>query len=370
MSTTTTCWSLVRFSALLLAVAGVSGCAQTGTGSSSEQAAAVARAAAEVKTSEPPLLPGALRAGHPQRYLVQPGDNLYQISGQFLQQPWRWQGLWAGRGQTPKIYPGNELALEEAAGQPQLRLVDGRPLIKLSPQVRVETTVQPIPTIPSDAVAPFLSNAIVLSKAQWQGAPYVVGNADGGLLPTIGSRVFARGGEFDLERYRVYRPADPLREPGSGDELGYAMTYVGEVELIADGDPAELRIVDAERGMRPGDRLLPLDDRPPVLDFTPRPVPTDTHGRIIGSLNEAVVIGRNQNVAVNLGAYDGMQPGHVLAVFQAGESVIDPVAGGRVQLPDNPAGFVVLYKVFDLVSYGLVAESERPIRVNDRVGEP
>lgn len=322
------------------------------------------------KLTEPPLLPGTLRDGHPQSYTVKPSDDVYSVSSRFLDEPWRWKGLWNDQGQPPQIYPGNELVLS-GGDQPQLRVAKGqRPLIKLTPQVRVESTVQAIPSIPSSAVAPFLSDSVVMSAGEWSSAPYIVGNAGGALLPNIGARVFARGGDFVDDRYRMYRPGDELKEPGSGDALGSAMTYVGELQLEVDGDPAEFRVIDAARGVRAGDRLVAVGDDPAVLDFTPRPVPVDTDGQIIGSLDNALAIGRYNNVVVNLGAYDGMVPGHVLAVRQAGETVSDPVSGERIQLPDNTAGHIVLYKVFDLVSYGLVAEAERDIRVDDRVGEP
>jgi hypothetical protein len=75
-------------------------------------------------------------------------------------------------------------------------------------------------------------------------------------------------------------------------------------------------------------------------------------------------------VVINLGEWDGMQAGHVLAIYRPGVAVRDPVAGGNVTLPEERSGLIMLYRVFDRVSYGLVMESIREIHMLDRVGEP
>lgn len=353
--------------AALLALLLTAGCAQTVT--LPENTAGAAQTPAD--PVEPPLLADALRPDHPASYTIQVGDNHYDVSSRFLNEPWRWPGLWDDRG-VPQLYPGNVLQLSAGAGgQPQLA-VDrgGRPTIKLSPQIRVSEATAAIPTISSIAIAPFLNNAVVLTEAQWKSAPYILGNAENNIVATVGQRVYARGGDFDLSNYRIYRPGEAMREPGTGESLGYTMTYIGEAVLEIDGDPAQLVLIDAERGVRPGDRLLPVDREPVSVDFMPRSVPPDTDGVVMVALDNTLAIGRYNNVAVNLGAYDGMQPGHVLAIYQDGATVVDPVTGERIQQPETQAGILMLYKIFDLISYGLVVHADRDLRLGDRVGEP
>ena len=79
---------------------------------------------------------------------------------------------------------------------------------------------------------------------------------------------------------------------------------------------------------------------------------------------------RYSSVVVNLGAQEGMEPGHVLAIFGKDRKVEDPVSGGSVRIPGERAGLLMIYKVHDLVSYGLVMQAERSIRMQDRVLTP
>jgi len=84
---------------------------------------------------------------------------------------------------------------------------------------------------------------------------------------------------------------------------------------------------------------------------------------------------------INRGAADGLVPGNVLAVFQAGELVPDTQSKGflngmsrlgakKVRLPDERTGTFMVFKTFDHLSYGLIMEATNVIRVADRVENP
>ncbi len=174
-----------------------------------------------------------MRPDHPQTYTVAPGDTLWNIAGRFLQNPWQWREIWRQNPQIRnpnRIYPGDVLRFSyDANGQPQLEVAerDEVPLIKLSPEVRVEELSQPIPPVPRDAVESFLTRALVLSEAQWKGAPYIVADDDNQGVYADRDRVYARGALFDQPRYQVFRPGEALIEPGSGRYLGTAGIYHG-----------------------------------------------------------------------------------------------------------------------------------------------
>jgi hypothetical protein len=93
------------------------------------------------------------------------------------------------------------------------------------------------------------------------------------------------------------------------------------------------------------------------------------------------IIGQYEVVVINRGAGDGLAPGNVLAVFQAGNVVPDTVNRGflngmsrigatKVRLPDERTGTFMVFKTFDHLSYGLIMEATDVIRVADRVANP
>lgn len=323
---------------------------------------------AVVSTEPPPLL---VRDECPNRYEVGLDDNIWDISAQCLDDPWRWPELWPGQD-WPTLYPGDVIELHQDQGQPRMQLAEGeRPTIKLSPEVRVEYIDEPVPTVTRDAIQGFVDNSVILSDAGWKGAPYVIGGADGRPLMVSGNRIYARGGAFDSARYGVYRPEGEYRHPDTGAFLGFNMAYVGEAVLEDEGDPATLRLVSSRREIRPGDRLLDAVEDQPVFDFEAVPAPPDSYGRVIDVLaKDPTLIGRYDTVAVSLGNLDGMRQGSVLAVYATDAPVTDPLTGATVDQPRERAGLIVLYKVFDRASYGLVTESRREIRINDLVREP
>ena len=106
-----------------------------------------------------------LNPEHPDRYVVVKGDTLWDISAMFLRDPWLWPEVWYVNPQVENphlIYPGDILTLVYVDGKPQLRMSRGYPTVDLSPQIREESLDNAIPTIPLDAIQPFLTRAIVV----------------------------------------------------------------------------------------------------------------------------------------------------------------------------------------------------------------
>ena len=84
-------------------------------------------------------------------------------------------------------------------------------------------------------------------------------------------------------------------------------------------------------------------------------------------------------MVLNRGANDGLAQGAVLAVDQQGELVYDKwpeypwkkkAFADEVRLPYERAGTLIVFKVFERISYGLVIGARAPMRVADRVYNP
>lgn len=355
--------TFVRFAIGLAGLALLSGCAAL----KPEADPSASRTTAVVSTEPPPLL---IRSDRPERYVVGPDDNIWDISARYLDDPWRWGELWPTE-EWPRIHPGDVLEVVDDT-QPQLQLAEGeRPTIKLTPQVRVEYLDDPVPTVTRDVVLSFYDESVVLSDTAWQQAPYIVGGADGRPLMASGTAVYARGADFDRPRYGVYRPEEEYRHPDTGASLGYNMVYLGQAVLEDVGDPATLRLTGTRREVRPGDRLLEAVEQRPDFDFTTVPAPPDSYGRILGALGKNPgLLGRYDVVVVSLGELDGMRRGSVLASYATDAALVDPLTGAAVDTPRERSGLIVLFKVFDRTGYGLVTEARREIRPGDLVRDP
>ena len=324
-----------------------------------------------------------LKEGHPDRYVVVKGDTLWDISARFLEDPWRWPEVWSFNPQIENphlIYPGDVVYLEyDAQGRPVLRVDRGVPTVKLSPKVRSSRVETPIATIPLDAIQQFLGQPRILTQEEIDNSGYVVASKDSRLISGAGDRIYARGvvpGEDPKSRYAVLRIGKAYRNPDApkGEILGYEAIHVADAQAVDFGDPTIMRILESNRETLVGDRLVPKKASGLDRSFLPRPPATQVEGQIISVIDGVSRIGQFQTVVINKGSKDGLESGHVLAVYQSGITVRDnnsPVKPGEdVVLPDLRSGIAMVYRVFDQVSYALIMESDRDMRVYDMVRNP
>ncbi len=318
--------------------------------------------------------PAVLKDGHPDTYVVKKGDTLWDIAALFLRDPWRWPDIWQANPQIENphlIYPGDVLELAFIDGRPVLRR-QGNGVIRLSPQVRRSPLGQAIPSIPLDVIAPFLSRPHVLEPGDAEKAPYVLAVADEHLLGSAGVRFYVRDLQGDGQRFDIVRPGKAYRDADSGEILGYSADFIGTASKLRDGDPATFRMLASQIEMLRGDRLLPATDTA-LSAFYPKAPERPVSGSIIDVYNGVAEIGQYQIVTLDRGRADGLAPGDVLQVYHKGDRVIDPVRGHgrkRVQLPDEIAGTLMVFRVFDRLSFGLIMRATRSLHVLDRVRSP
>ncbi len=333
-----------------------------------------------------------LAANAPDSYLVKKGDTLWDISKIFLKSPWRWPELWGmnlDQIRNPHlIYPGQMLYLDKLNGRARLRV--GKPLTnngfeKLSPRTRVEAVGNAaIPAIPLSLIEPFLNEAVIFQTNEQENHPRIVAAQEGRVLLTRGDLAYVRGElKAQTTSYRIFREPKPLTDPTTNEVLGYEAAYVGTAEFVRPGDvrtgadgkpeivPATFTIGAVRQEVRIGDRLSP----PPARDFDnfiPRAPEGQIGGQIVSVYGEAINVGQNQIVALNRGARDGVERGHVLALWRAGNSLIDRTdpAKPTMKLPDERHGNLLVFRVFNNMSYALILSVQEPVKRGDRFSQP
>lgn len=327
----------------------------------------------------------AVNPNAPESYVVKRGDTLWGIAKVFLRDPWFWPEIWQVNPQVQNphlIYPGDTLRLVYIDGRPSIMLQRGGDA-RVEPRVRSEPIEGAVTTIPYETVAAFMSKPTVLSPDQIKAAPYVLATRDLHVAMAEGNTLYARGFSTPTAmgtHYNFVRVGDALRDPDDNRIVGYDGIFTGAGHVTRVGDPVTLIMTESSRETEEGDKLFAGGADVP-LDFIPSPPKVKVHGRIMAVSDGVTIIGQYQVVVINRGARDGLAPGNVLSVFEAGPVVADTANRGflrsmtrltatKVRLPDERSGTFMVFKTFDSMSYGLIMEATSIIRVADRVENP
>ena len=321
-----------------------------------------------------------LKPGHPVEYVVQEGDTLWDISQKYLSDAWLWPEIWQINEQIDNphlIYPGDLIGLvykgEEVKVSVVQRSAAAKGVVKLTPSARISSLASAIPPIPMTAISSFMTNSRIVKSNELKDAPYVVAGDDNRILAGGGGKVYARGfGKVDPEvGYGIFRKGQVFVDPDTSEILGLEAREVGAGAVAAwDGDVATLSLSNAREEVMIGDRLLTSEDRQVIANFMPSAPPKDVYGRMIAVLGGVTQIGQYQVVVINQGERDGVVEGNVLAVYKTGSTIIDRVTSAKVRLPSERAGLMMLFRVFDKVSYGLILKALRPLSVGDEIRSP
>jgi len=356
---------------------------------------ALAQATADRSMSVP------IAANAPERYVVQKGDTLWDISGMYLKDPWYWPEIWHVNPsiQNPHlIYPGDVLYFSYVDGKPRVSL-EAASAMRLSPEVRSSPLNGAIRAIPYDLLMDFVGRPSLLSKEDVKNEPYVVGMRDHHIVGSTTNEVYARGlGEPAAGmRYNIVAVGEKLYDPDDGDLLGYIGHYAGTAAVIQStgavvpGDDSvrtmrreepltHMRVVEIGREIMQGDKVCPV--RAEVgADFVPSPPSNEAIlGQIIAVVDGVRAAGKHQVVAINRGKQHGLAPGNALGVFYRGELIRDrfdrenwsafTANYEKVRLPDERSATILLFTVKDRMSYGLVVQSSQVINRGDFIAHP
>lgn len=327
----------------------------------------------------------------PDSYTVKRGDTLWDISKIFLRSPWRWPELWGMNLEDIRnphlIYPGQILYLDKTGGRARLRTA--RPVetggdAKLSPRVRAEALPSDaIAAVPMHLIGPFLNEAIVLDSDSLAAAPRVVATQEGRVLVSKGENAYVRGDLSAARSWQLFREARPLTDPDTKEVLGFEARFVGTAEKVREGEvralpdgkaelvPSTILVTNLREEVNVGDRLAPTPSRD-VEPFAPHSPGAPIAGRIISVYGDGLNAGQNQIVSLNRGARDGMERGHVLALWRAGTQRVDNTDPDRplIRLPDERHGLLFVFRVFERVSYALILQVQDPVTAGDRFTQP
>jgi hypothetical protein len=356
-----------------------------------------------------------LRENAPDSYTVIRGDTLWSISGRFLKEPWRWPEIWKlnqDQIRNPHlIYPGDVIVLDRSGRDMQLRISRAN-TVRLSPKVRVEPlAAKAVPTIAPADIEPFLSKPLVVGANELDSAARIIATDEDRVALGAGDVAYVEG--ITKEQggaWSIYRRGDPLVDPDTDQILGYLAIYVGEARVTQFGDVSKIEITKSAQEVSTGDRLLPASKEVPVFSYVPRAPQKPVKGRIVSTYGNLVETGPKSIVALSKGSADGLEVGHVLAIYRTqpgaryslrtsplwGRSGPSGDDGSRAyyseqitprdaslypqrqkiteldlaKFPSERYGLLMVFRTFDHASFALVMEASRQVSLNDIVANP
>ena len=364
-----------------------------------------------------PNTPIAFKQDAPDRYVVVRGDTLWGISERFTDSPWRWPEIWNFNREQIRnphwIYPGDVIVLDRVSGtlsiagrdatggaagaagaagatgaassgtgpaaRGGLEVGGAAGTVKLSPRVRAESTAKDaIPSIPANIIEPFLSRPLLVEPDGLDNAPTIIATEDNRVIIEAGNRAYVRGiGESKEENWFVYRRGNALVDPDTNITLGYEAIYLGTARVTRAGDPATVQLTTVTQEVGKGDKLLPAGV-PEVPNYAPHAPSVFMQGRIVGvygGLGKLGEGGPQSIVTLNRGRADGVEVGHVFALYRPGPVIADASkvtnsGSATFKLPDERYGLAFVFRIFDRVSYALVMRVTRPVNALDVIQTP
>ncbi|WP_299007080.1 hypothetical protein [uncultured Shewanella sp.] len=268
-------------------------------------------------------------------------------------------------------------------------LVYAKPLIKLEPKVRIHSKQVHSPMLELALIRPYLSQNIIVTPHWLEAQPKVIGSDEpsvlyrenntlyiDGVLPKgalLG--IFQQGREFELSH---------------SAHIEQEMILAASAVVIHSSAISAVKVLSSFREVRLGD-VASIQSLPIIMPsyFMSDKSQLNSSASIIASEAQRTAMGVMDVVYLNQGRSQGVETGQLLSVFTEGESValieqegVVPLSQGTAYdkmvanyhwdpwfvLPSVEVGKLMVFRVFDNMSFGIIMENTRPIRVGDSVG--
>ena len=320
-----------------------------------------------------------LKPDAPERYTVKKGDTLWGIAERYTDDAWQWPNIWYQNNQVKNphlIFPGDIIGLTNIGGEVRVTVVsrgaESR-TVKMTPTARIEPIESAIPTIPMDAVMPFIINNRIVESKELKDAPYIVSAGAERIINGAGGTSYARG-DFDegyANAYGIFRASEVYRDPETEEVLGLEAMEIGLANVKSqEKDIITLDLVKTSQQVKEGDRLLTTENRQLVARFQPKAPDEYVDGFIISVPGGVSQIGQYSMIVINKGIRDGVTEGAVLDIMKRGAVVRDRTKEEHIRLPSEKAGQLMVFRAYEKLSYALVVKAERALKVGDQVRSP
>jgi hypothetical protein len=328
---------------------------------------------------------------YPQNYIVQEDDTINDIASIFLVDPGNWDSVWLpspGRG-SDDIDAGDIIEVDFIDGSPKIVSKRGDMQVeRLSPQMREIAMLGSIPEIPLESISSSFTNNRIVTEAEYEDSLFILSPTNTNIAIGANDEMFARGEwPAGIDSFEIYRRINAFDASDSDDETDIELETVGTARIVDDGegDIKRMLITNSKREILVGDRLMIREDVRMDSIIYPTEPDQEVEGHIVAMTNTERMASQLDTVLINLGSNDSLKVGSILELHQPGPQVVDKsaieeksffgrlgasVRAEKIEMPSRNIGTLMIYRVFDRMSYGLILSSTEPSKTGDKVVSP
>ena len=309
----------------------------------------------------------------PKDYVVKKSDTVMKLAQMYLKKTSYWpQFLGISEIYNTKIYPGDQLHILSIDGVKILSVeaisASTHGYEKLVPTVR-DISTEELPAISLKKLRNLILKPTLIDRATFDSLPMVVsGGEQGASFYTTGETIYVKGltGLKVGEQVSIFSKFRQLADPDTKESLGYEVRYDGDAIINQLGPISSLEITSAINQIGPLDRVMTLPSRSlPVI--IPHKAPEVITGKIIALYDAITSTAEDNTVVINRGSRDGVDIGQIFDITDT-RRVTDPTSNPDkpqyLIMPPKVVGELLIYKVYDKVSFGLITDSTTAIPNN------
>ncbi len=302
----------------------------------------------------------------PETYVVQRGDTLWDICGQFLADPYLWPKVWA---QNPSItnphwiYPGDVIRLREPGAA--------------APVPRTAQT-QTVPPAARAREPARLRRLAYVSVADLATSAEIVGATEEQVMLATGNEVYLTYPDGQPpqvgQEYAIYSPQQDVKHPVTGNKVGAYVLLLGQLRVldVKKGKNAHAIITEVtnegviERGNRVGTLKTQFQAVQPV------PADKSVEGVIVAILHVDQLVGEGDVVVIDRGRRDGVAVGNTMLAVRRGDALVGdygmaPASLDDRRYPDKNLADILILDVADAHALGLCVRSDKELLIGEHV---
>lgn len=278
-----------------------------------------------------------LSGGVPETYIIKRGDTLWDISGRFLNDPFKWQEVWRLNPfiKNPNlIYPWQTIRLlpVEPVGEVPPDLLEER-VAEVEPgaETPTEGPTPPSPAPETPPIPPVVKVSYPLagrggfiSPKAIEGAGSIVASKDERLHLHKGDLVFASFSEGTQvkagDRFTIFLVGREVRHPADGRVVGFIIDVLGVLEVIDIGkDVVTARIDVSYKEVPLGARLKPFSAPVREVEVKKGEIPVDAI--ILDSMEDKALLAQDDVVYIDKGRNNRVEVGNLLNIYRVKKGI-------------------------------------------------